>query len=323
MLTIFYIRKLKEWSEGSLRKLIFALITTMGFLGAALIWDLITFPFFIIGVVVDKIGKYIDKYFEENEQKKIPSDIPFKVNVNTKSIYKYIGNSKVLKIQCEINGIRLHKIGSYFNSLNKKDEKQSTECSDNIYANFEGNPIEELEISDGFFEIGSAAFRNNKLKSLVLPGSIRTIYECAFFNNQINNLKLSDNLVEIRDNAFGNNSIENLILPENLITLGEGVFKNNSIRKLYINDALEIIEKNCFINNSLKEVIIGKSVRKIGTSSFENNLIEKIFIPTTVKEISLFAFANNTIKEIHIEGDPYRFNHKWERIGFPIDLIPK
>jgi hypothetical protein len=310
MLTILMIRELKDMSEKSLGVFIFSLIATVGFLGAALIFDIITFPFLIIG------------YFTKIPQKKenIYSKDNLNFNISNLTLQSYNGSSTAIDIPSLINGKGIREIGHNF--VHRHDPNELYVLEYGGFITYSGKPIEEVKISEGYVEIGTSAFRNNMITDLVLPQSIRVIQESAFKNNKIRNLNLSKNLIEIRRFAFRENLIEKLDLPSQLTNLEDGAFEYNNITLLNLNHNLKIINKNCFKNNLLNEVNISNSVIEIGSFAFANNKIKKILIPESVQTIKPYAFDNNQIEEIKIEGDPKRFNNKWELIGFPKYLMP-
>ncbi len=80
-------------------------------------------------------------------------------------------------------------------------------------------------------EIGSDTFSFSNISTLILPKTLKTIDERAFFNaTELENIEFNNELVSINERAFANcSNLENVVLPESLVRLGDDVFQNCNI----------------------------------------------------------------------------------------------
>lgn len=73
-----------------------------------------------------------------------------------------------------------------------------------------------------------------KLKSLLLPNTIKRIGRYAFRDNNIKNLVLPEGIELIANSAFELNNTETVQLPNSLTSLGNWVFYGNNLKELTI-----------------------------------------------------------------------------------------
>ena len=132
--------------------------------------------------------------------------------------------------------------------------------------------------------IGYEAFYGKeKIKSVVIPDSVKTIGSDAFYDcKRISTLSLGTGLTEIGCGAFSNCiSLTEVVIPTNVITIhgywsDYGAFENcTALKKVTIGDdasdiAVTTIGTRAFANcTSLKEVYIGSNVKEIAEDAFE------------------------------------------------------
>ena len=175
------------------------------------------------------------------------------------------------------------------------------------------------------FEAGSKcetivnnAFKNKGLVGeLILPESIKTIGEYAFFGTKVNRIVLPASVTEVGASAFY--QIDSLSKLELNCTPNYGSTRyafaptSNSTRTfdLIIGKDVTEIADALFSMAGLKSVTIepgGKLVR-IGRDAFSGNpsLSGDMTIPTTVKEIGDLAFANTGITTAHVGAHVEKF----------------
>jgi len=149
--------------------------------------------------------------------------------------------------------------------------------------------------------IGSNAFKNKQLTSVVIPDSIIVIGKNAFIGNKnLREVTISNSVISIEEGAFENNNIEKLILGQNVQLIGKSAFKgNNNLREVIILDSVILIEEEAFENNNIDKLILGQNVQIIGQNAFSGNknLLE-ITIPDSVTKINKGAFSSCGIKNI-------------------------
>ena len=112
-----------------------------------------------------------------------------------------------------------------------------------------GAITEELTIPNNIHSIGPYVFRHAiQLKKVILPDTLTTIGEEAFFDSGLTELDLNK-VVTIKDYAFGQTRITSVVIPESVTTIDRYAFQ-------YCND--------------LKEIYIRSTVEKVGFAAFHN-----------------------------------------------------
>jgi hypothetical protein len=82
--------------------------------------------------------------------------------------------------------------------------------------------------------IGIGAFRGKELRSVVIPDTVRAIYDDAFSMNHLSSVTIPNSVEEIFDHAFENNQLTQVKLSKNIITLGLGAFAGNRLSQVSI-----------------------------------------------------------------------------------------
>ncbi len=90
-------------------------------------------------------------------------------------------------------------------------------------------------------EIEEGAFRNNLLKDLTLPDTVKTIGISSFRNNKLQTLNLGK-VERIDDEAFRNNDLVEVNIPDTVTFFGQNVFLDN-------NRYVKIITKNNIVKS--------------------------------------------------------------------------
>ncbi len=136
------------------------------------------------------------------------------------------------------------------------------------------NKINNIDVEN----IGSAAFSNSEIKSLVIGNGVKTVGFAAFAGTYISELTL----------------------PDSVISIGGGIgtqicISCSNLEKLVIGNGLQTIPGGAFQNlQKLKELTIGNSVTSIGDGAFQGTSIETLIIPDTVTTIGGGAFMSTT-----------------------------
>lgn len=105
--------------------------------------------------------------------------------------------------------------------------------------------------------IGSKAFENSNLVSVVMPYGIKGIGEYAFYNNlSLLNIELSGSITSINNHAFdGCSSLASIVLPSNLTAIGSDVFTNcTGLSSIYVSSQT-IYDLLINKNNTIEDLI--------------------------------------------------------------------
>ena len=164
----------------------------------------------------------------------------------------------------------------------------------------EGETVDS--IGDRAFNI-DVSFGKDGIKSLILPGTIKSIGAMAFRNNNIVNLKLPDSVEELGDGVFAaNRDLETLVLSNNLRSIPDGAFSFNKVKKLIIPEGVTEIGGSAFTdNNLLSDLTIPSTVEKINDRAFMNIVVADLIIPGSVKEIKSSAFSGGALSSLVLE----------------------
>lgn len=161
------------------------------------------------------------------------------------------------------------------------------------------------------------AFKNNKIKKVILPELTHAIGNAAFENNDIDVLKLGKYTGHIGFAAFRNNKITHLYLPGALEEIRAEAFRNNLIEKIDLEtnrtvrdvmDGLSDFPEYIFADNNLKEVNLPDYIKNVAENAFVGNNEEPVKIYTDVESVSEGIWHN----VVRSDGRILKKEHKQE-----------
>ena len=141
------------------------------------------------------------------------------------------------------------------------------------------------------------SFRNQKLTLYVIPNSVTSIGDSAFYDSRsLSNIVIPNSVTSIGDSAFeGCNSLGSLVIPNSVINIGKGAFKwCKSLAEVVIPNSVTNIGKGTFANCSyLADVVIPDGVTSIGNNAFMScSSLEYISLPKSVICLNGNPFLN-------------------------------
>lgn len=187
------------------------------------------------------------------------------------------------------------------------------------YAFSDCKKLESVTFGSALETIGERAFASAKISSLVLPATVRTIGDWAFYNNPLTAITFNDGLQSIGSRAFYGVSVQTLNIPNSVTELGSYAFSGcKSLETVTIGTGVTKISDYTFNTCSALTQISCPSVTEIGASAFKGcssltdiplndkitslgnyvfsgcSAIESLVIPNSVTSIGSYAFEKCT-----------------------------
>ena len=159
------------------------------------------------------------------------------------------------------------------------------------------------------------SFRNQKIESYIIPNSVTSIGDDAFFGcRSLSNIVIPDSVTSIGDGAFfGCSSLSNIVIPDSVISVGDWTFFGcRSLSSIVIPDGVSSIGVCTFSYcRSLSSIVIPDSVSSIGICAFMDCcFLSNIVLPNNVTSIGNGAFMNcSSLSNIAIPGSVFSIGH--------------
>ena len=157
-------------------------------------------------------------------------------------------------------------------------------------------------------EIATYAFNHSDIESVILPDSIVSIGNNAFWNcYALQEIIIPDSVLSIGEDAFENcYALQEIIIPNSVINIGTGVFSGCvSLSKVVLPNSLTVIVENLFFNcASLSTIDIPEGVVSIGEYAFNGcKALETIKMPQSMREIGDSAFNFAGLQSISLNDE--------------------
>lgn len=154
--------------------------------------------------------------------------------------------------------------------------------------------LTSVELGKGVRSIGSSAFYNCGLKSIVIPESVETIEEGAFENcSALNSISLPKNLTNIMPYAFEGTPLapegEDIVYIDNHLYRYAGTAKTFAVK-----DGTTAICSDAFNgNNDLEKVVLPAGLTAIGSGAFRNcENLKEITAPDSLLYVGEYILDN-------------------------------
>ena len=141
------------------------------------------------------------------------------------------------------------------------------------------------------------SFRNQNIKSYVIPSSVTSIGEGTFsVCRSLSEIVIPSSVTSIGDFAFSFClSLSEIVIPSSVTSIGKGAFfRCHSLSEIVIPSSVASIGDRAFsFCDSLSEIVIPSSVTSIGDIAFSGcDSLSEIVIPSSVTSIGDSAFYN-------------------------------
>ena len=140
------------------------------------------------------------------------------------------------------------------------------------------------------------SFRNQNIKSYVIPSSVTSIGKGAFsFCDSLSEIVIPSSVTSIGDSAFSRcDSLSEIVIPSSVTSIGDCAFCScDSLSEIVIPSSVTSIGEGTFsFCDSLSEIVIPSSVTSIGDNAFSCcRSLSEIVIPSSVTSIGKGAFS--------------------------------
>ena len=141
------------------------------------------------------------------------------------------------------------------------------------------------------------SFRNQNIESYVIPSSVTSIGDRAFYGcSSLSEIVIPSCVTSIGNGAFyGCHSLSEIVIPSCVTSIGDSAFSYcRSLSEIVIPSSVTSIGKDAFSRCvSLSEIVIPSSVTSIGKGAFSYcDSLSEIVIPSSVTSIGDSAFYN-------------------------------
>ena len=172
---------------------------------------------------------------------------------------------------------------------------------------FRNQNIKSYVIPSSVTSIGDHAFDGcDSLSEIVIPSSVTSIGKGAFSGcHSLSEIVIPPSVTSIGDSAFaGCHSLSEIVIPSSVTSIGDSVFSGcRSLSEIVIPSSVTSIGNSAFFCcHSLSEIVIPSSVTSIGNSAFWGcRSLSEIVIPSSVTSIGDYAFDGcDSLSEIVI-----------------------
>ena len=136
--------------------------------------------------------------------------------------------------------------------------------------------LEHVVIPEGVEKLGHSAFRNCKMKSVVLPDSIDRIRAKAFYQcENLKSVKLGNNVDTIEGGAFAECcSLKHIDIPAGIKTINDYAFLNSGLESIELHEGLLCLGCKALFGTNIESVHLPASIKKLEYNCFGSNLKE-------------------------------------------------
>ena len=188
--------------------------------------------------------------------------------------------------------------------------------------------IEIYKIKNGTKVVCDWAFCDCfSLQELVIPSSVTSIGNSAFWCSSLQELVIPSSVTSIGNSAFlGCSSLQELVIPSSVTSIGDLAFSGcSSLRELAIPSSVTSIGNNAFsCCCSLQELVIPSSVTSIGDLAFSDcSSLQELVIPSSVTSMGNGAFRGcSSLRTILVpKGQVIRFRELLKNAGCDLSII--
>ena len=151
-------------------------------------------------------------------------------------------------------------------------------------------------------QVAKNSSRNNYSGDIVIPDTVvynnmtyvvTGIGEEAFYNcDKLRSLVIPNTVTTIGNGAFWGSSITSIELPNSVTTIGEYVFYRSRLRNIIFPNSLTAIGKNAFSECKFTSIKLPSTLRTLGQGAFDGcEYLKSVEIPRGIRMLPLSVFS--------------------------------
>lgn len=186
-------------------------------------------------------------------------------------------------------------VARYTYTLDDKNNATITKYNGNSWSIYIPEKIDGYTVVG----IGSNAFSNEEMVSVVIPDTVTAIESNAFYKaTALKNVTLSKNLTSIESDAFRScSSLESIVIPDTVTKIGWSAFYNcTSLKDVKLSKSLTYLGSMAFGSTAIDEIEIPKTLDNCDGSGpfYECELLKKVTFESGITKIPQCLFENCT-----------------------------
>ena len=136
--------------------------------------------------------------------------------------------------------------------------------------------LEHVVIPEGVEKFGHSAFRNCKIRSVVLPDSMDRIRAKAFYQcKNLKSVRIGDNVDTIEESAFAECcSLKHIDIPAGIKTINDYAFLNSGLESIELHEGLLCLGCKALFGTNIESVHLPASIKKLEYNCLGSNLKE-------------------------------------------------
>lgn len=172
-------------------------------------------------------------------------------------------------------------------------------------------------LPDGVTAIGTYAFKDTGIQSLVLHDGLKTIGAGAFAGSALTSITIPESVTEIKTDELANDSnfgtfegctaLTTAVILAKVTDLPEEMFNNSGLQTVSFPTSVTAIHDSAFANTSLTSLPPLGTVTILGRNAFKNTNITETYIPESVEQMGYYrSFSSGKVyKEYSNSGNVF------------------
>jgi len=162
--------------------------------------------------------------------------------------------------------------------------------------------LNSVVIPETVTSIGNSAFYKNNLQSITLPQNLKTLEGYAFTGNKLTTVVVPAGITSLQDGVFLGNRLTSIDIQGDINEIGVDALNGNKLTSFVVPNTVTKIGARALQSNLLSTVKLNNGLITIGTDAFSANSITNLVIPTTVETIDNRAFNQNPLSYVGYKG---------------------